>query len=497
MKKPINIDHLSRDEKLQLLDIIEEKKRRQKEAQAIYEANDGQILVHKSTKQLRYVSSGNGAGKTALATNEALWAALGYNPILNEFTPVPCRVIVLLDHPEKVADVWIPELQKWYNLKPEQLHKRGKNYYSQVTFPNGSEILFMFHQQEAMIFESIELDMMIADEPPPRHIYVALKRGGRKKKRKARFLIIGTPIAAAWLRKEVEDPWRKGELPNCECFKFGTKVNEKNLSDNYIEEFSSGLTEKEKRIRLHGESFDLEGLALAHLFDQTIHLIDPIKPWPSYNPVVIAIDPHPSKPHHAIMLGTDQDGYLYFIKGIKRKMVARAFAKELKKFMEGYKVIDITCDSLGSSEGTGNEGFKSFIQVLIEEGVRCRATTWDEKNDEDFIARIQDVLLIPEEANNFGDKLPKLRICRGNEGTIGIVGDIENVSWIKYKNMEEYKPKLDISNKDWLSCLKYALSLNLSFNKSKSRIYKSGGSLETYGIKGKSQGYGYRKMYRR
>ncbi len=498
MPKKLNLNSLTREQKLLLLDMIEEKKKRLREKRATYKPNLGQLQIHKSKASLRYVSSGNGMGKTALAVNEALFAVLGYNPFTQEFTPVPARVVVLLDHPEKVADVWIPEFLKWYNLKPEQTQKRGKNHISAITFPNGSEIIFMFHMQEALIFESIELDVMIADEPPPRHIYIALRRGGRKKNRKARFLIVGTPISTPWLRKEIREPWAKGELEDTECFKFASKVNEANLSKNYLKDFGAILSEKERRVRLEGEDHDLDGLALAHLFDQTVHLIDPISPWPTHNSVVIAIDPHPSKAHHAIMLGIDQDGYMYYLKELKRKCLARDFARELKDWYQGYRVVDICCDSLGSSEMTGGEGFSSFIKVLNDEGVRCRATTWTEKNDEDFIARIQDVLKIAE-PNNFGESLPKLRIFKGNHG---IVNDIENVSWIKYKNMDEYKPKLDISNKDFLSCLKYALALNLTFNKSKSRIYKSSGSLESYGIKDKASSpkimnMGYRKYYKR
>ena len=489
--KKLNLDNLTRDQKLNLLDLIEEKKRRLRDKQAVYKPNEGQALVHKSDKQVRCVFAGNGSGKSSLLVNEVLWACQGYNPILKTFTPVPARVIVLLSNPDKISESFLPELQKWCNLRPDQLHKRGKNYYSQITFDNGSEILFLSHQMEPLVFESIELDMMAADEPFPKAIWIAMRRGGRKKNRKSKFLIVGTPIAAAWMRTDLYDPWSKGELDNTECFKFGTIVNEKNLSSGYIKEFSAILSPKERMIRLEGAFFDLDGLALAHLFKQPIHVIDPFE-WPSYNPVVIAIDPHPSKRHFSCMLGVDQEGYLYYIKELSEKLVPREFARALKKWYQGYNVIDIVCDSLGSSEGTGGEDFKSFISVLQSEGVRARATTFNEKSDEDFIARIQDVLLIPDQPNTFGDKIPTLRVFRGNHG---IVADIENVAWTKYRNMDEYKPKLNIGSSDYLACLKYALSCNLSFNKSKSRIYKSQAS--TYGQPTSGTGHGYRKLYRR
>lgn len=475
----MDLDKLSRAEKIRLYDLIQEKKRRIRQAGAIYQPNKGQLPVHQSKASLRCVFSGNGAGKTALAVNEALSFALGFNTWTKEFTKVPARVIVLLDHPSKVGDVWVPELQKWTTLTEDQLHKRGKPYVEKISFKNGSEIIFMFHESSPLLFESIELDAAIFDEPPPRAAYIALRRGGRKKGRKPKFLIIGTPISAAWMRTEISEPWSKGELPDTECFTFGTVVNESNLAAGYIQSFSQALSEKERRIRLHGEFFDLEGLALAHLFDPTVHIVEPFE-WPHSNPVVVAIDPHPVKAHYAVMLGTDREGSLYYIKEIRLKAVARDFALALKDFVKGYRVIDYICDSLGSAEMTGGEGFRTFIQVLKDNGIQVRSTDWSEKSDEDFIERIRSALVVPTEPDNYGLYLPKLRIFRGN---YGIVGDIENVQWVKWRNLDEYKPKLEITHKDYLSCLKYALATNLSFGKEKAKIYRHIHGAETYGVR--------------
>jgi hypothetical protein len=138
--------------------------------------------------------------------------------------------------------------------------------------------------------------------------------------------------------------------------------------------------------------------------------------------------------------------------------------------MRGFKVVDIVCDSLGNSDSTGGEGRMSFIQVLIDEGVRVRATTYDEKQDEAWIAMIQDVLLVPEGPNNFGEKLPKLQIANTCHG---VISDIRTVCWSKIKNIDDYKPKLDIARKDHLSCLKYALAAQPRFNKGKERVIRS------------------------
>lgn len=464
----IDISNLSKQKKIELYDLLQEVKRRTREAGQAYQPNEGQLRVHLSDASTRLVTCGNGSGKTTLGSNEAVWWAQGYNPIRRAFTKVPARIIIVLDHPEKVADKWLPELRKWTVIPEDNCHKRGKPYHNRITFPTGSEFLFMFHDQTDLQFESIEADYIIFDEPPPRRVYIALYRGLRNKNRTPRVLILGTPITGSWMRKEIQAPWSRGELPGTECFTFGTDVNKANLADGYIERFSAVLSDKEKAVRLHGQFFDLEGTALSHLFDRTAHVIK-LFPWPEDWPTVVAIDPHPTKPHHAVLLGCDSEGKLYYIKEMRKKAVAKDFAVDLKDFYKGYRVIDIVHDSLGEADGTGGDGFKSFSQVLRENGVLTRSTTWEDKKDEDFIERIRNALHIPTEPDNFGQKIPTLRIFEGN---FGIISDIENVQWIKMRHMDEYKPKLDISDKDWLSCLKYALATNLTALKGKARIYK-------------------------
>lgn len=474
----MEISNLSKEEKIRLYETIQEKKKRAREGGAVYAPNSGQLEAHKSTKNTRALFCGNSFGKTTFGCNEAIFWAQGFSSITDVFSKVPARIIIVLDHPEKVAEKWLPELRKWAVIPDEHCHKRGKPYINRITWPTGSEFLFFFHDQSDLQFESIEADYLVFDEPPPRRVYVALMRGLRNKNREPRILILGTPLTGAWMRKEILVPWTRGELPDTDCFTFSTEMNKENLPTGYLERFSSVLTEKERQIRLHGRFFDLEGSALSHLFNRGIHVVDSFE-WPEDWGVVVSIDPHPTKPHHACMLGVDKEGYLYYIKEMREKMVARQFAQALKDFYKGYRVIDITHDCLGESEGTGNEGFMSFAEVLRSCGVMTRSTNWVDKHDEDFIERIRNALAIPEEKDNFGRSLPKLRIFRGNHG---IINDIENVQWLKMRNYDEFKPKLDISDTDYLSCLKYALATNLTPLKGKAKIFHRTQGFETYGI---------------
>ncbi len=468
MSKPLS--GMTRTEKLALLDALDEKRRRQLDARPVYTPNKGQQEVHACEATLRLVAAANGSGKSALAVQEALWAAEGYNPVLKKHTPVPAKVVVVLDSPAKVDEVWLPEIKRWRKLKETQLHKRGKPYYTQITFDNGSDINFMFNEQEELAFESIQLDFCVADEPMKRSNYIGLRRAGRKKGRQARYLLIATPITGAWMRREIWEPWTKNLLPDTECFRFSTEVNKQNLAKGYIESFSQVLSEKEKRIRLHGEFFDLDGLALAHIFSRATHVVDSYPGWKDSWPCVVAIDPHPRKAHVALLLGVSPDNNLFVLKEMSSRSVPSEFAREVREFYKGYKVVDIVCDSLGSSELTGGDGNLSFIQVLKNNGVRVRPTTYDEKKDEAWIQAIQEALTIPLEPNLFGQREPRLKI---HAGCKGLIGDLESVEWAKHKNMDEFKPKLAIEAKDHLATLKYALACQPRFNKGREKVIGS------------------------
>ena len=139
---------MSREDKLKLYDLIQKKKEIQKEKRDAFTPHPGQKAVAVSDAVIRFVSAGNGWGKTSYSVNELIWAMEGFNPVKNKYTKVPCTVVVVLDAPIKVADVWRKELSKWYNLAKLTENKHGHPYVTEWVWPNGSTTKFMFHQQE-------------------------------------------------------------------------------------------------------------------------------------------------------------------------------------------------------------------------------------------------------------------------------------------------------------------------------------------------------------
>lgn len=471
----IDTTRLSREQKIELIALLEEKSRREKLRRPAFVPHAGQIPVVTSKSLERYLFCGNGFGKSTILVNEVHWAAVGYNPFTKEHTPVPAKMCLLLDTPDKIND-FLTEYRNWNVLDEKQLHKQGKPQYSLITWPNGSSLTVITHEVSPLRLEGSQWTHIFMDEPPPKPVFTGLFRGGRIKGRPCRVLLAGTPISAAWLRTDIYEPWSKGELPHVECFRGNTDENKANLDSGWFTRFFGKLSDSEQKIRRLGDFYDLEGLALSHLFQRSTHVIPSATfDWDQRNPCVIVIDPHPSKAHHAIVLGVDRDDYLYVLAEYKEKAIARKFIKSLigSGWFEKYRILDIVYDSLGNSEMTSGEGFKPFgvviNEVLSQHGFgRARATTYEEKSDEDFIQRIQDCLALPDEPNNFGQIVPKLRVldtCRGS------IGDIENVQWKRDRAHEQNKPSLEISNRDFLSCLKYALACNVRFNKHKDRAY--------------------------
>jgi hypothetical protein len=453
--------------KTELYELLQLKKERERKKKPAYTPNAGQLPMHQSTKEIRFSAAGNGSGKTTAAVHEAIWAAQGYHPIKKKHTRVPADLAIVLDKPDKADKVWLKEIRKWFDIADDQLHKRGKPNTSEITFSNGSVITFYSHDQDPLTFESIELDAVIYDEPPPQHIFTALRRGTRKKGTVPWHLIIGTPLAAPWLRTKIWEPWSRGELPEADCFRFGTEVNKANINWEAQQRNFAFMSEHERLIRAEGHFFDLEGQALAHMLDRSAHVMPRTWEYSKDWPCIIAIDPHPAKAHIALLLTVDRDDRLYVIKEMSRKAVARDFAKDIKHWLNHHKVIDIVVDSLGSAELTGAEGYKSFIEVLNEEGVRARSTTYNEKSDEEFIDRLRTALQVPEESDNFGQFIPKLRF---HADCVGIWTDLEQVQWVRDKKLQENKPKLDIQYKDYLACLKYALAANLTTSREKVKV---------------------------
>lgn len=467
---------MNREQTIAKLLALEERKRRQALLRPTYTPNEGQAPVHQSTARYRWVFSGNGAGKTALLVQEIWAAATGRNDFLGTKTKVPVRMCLIVDNVRKIEEVILPELRKWFVLTDDMLKKDGKPHTNRIIWECGSVLTFYSQEADPSSFEGVEFDYSFADEPLPKPLFIAITRGGRKKGSANKWLYCGTALSQPWMRIDIHEPWSKGEMDEHECFRAETEANAANLDEGYIARFKKVLSAEEQEVRLKGGFFDSAGLALGHLWNRSTHIMKASAiEWDKETfPTVIGVDPHPSKAHVAMLLGADRHNQLYALKELSAKLPARDFAHKLVELWGTYRVTDVIVDNFGSADSTGQEGFISFIEILNkvfqERGVgwRARPTTYQEKDDEAWIARLQDSLLIPEKENNFGQRIPKLRV---SDECKGLIQNIESVGWQRDKRLGITKPKLDITQKDYLAALKYALGANIHFKRGKNKPF--------------------------
>jgi hypothetical protein len=451
-----------REAMLKELALLEERKRRKRLARPPYTPTAGQLKVLSSTKRNVFNFSGNGGGKTALNVQFADAFARGINRWTGERFRLPAKVAFVCDTSRKIDERIIPEFRKWFDVEDDQLDKNGRPYTSFIHYKNGSSISFLTADADPLSFEGSEFSVVIVDEPLPRPLYIALMRSLRIKGHPCRFIFSGTAISQGWLRKEIFEPWRRGELPDTDCFNMRTEDNRANLAEGYIENFSRSLSEAEKKVRLEGGFFDGELLALAEHFNGDTHIIKSTQfHYDLRMPAVVAIDPHTSKPHTAIMLVIDRDDKAIARKELTLKANATEFAKRLAEWEKGYNVVDRVCDSAGQADMSSGEGMHSFIEGLQRNGVMVRATTFKEKSHEDLIERLREGLSIPAKKDNFGRQTPAIRV---HEDCPQLIANIEQVTWQKNRGTGEIVPKLDTSTKDYLSCLGYALAIGVRYD---------------------------------
>lgn len=468
---PDYVKRMSREEKLELLDALEERRKRQRLRKPPFSPSPLQRRIIDSPALEKYLFSGNGAGKTTMLVNMVHWACTGYNHVSDKHTPVPATCFLVVDDPVKIEQKLLPEYRKWHDLPANQCHKDGKPHISRITYPNGSVVHIVSHEVNLLKVEGVEATHLFFDEPPPRHIFIGLYRGGRIEGRPLEVVMAGTPLWEDWIRTDIYDKWVDGLMPQTECF-FGSSSDNPHLADGYMERFGALLSDDEKATRFHGQFFSAAGQALAGLWKDSVHVVGNEAVWHKHFPCVIAIDPHGSKPHHAVLMGVDREDRYLVLDEFKDKSIAREFIGKIidRGWFKDFNVLDIVYDSAGSAESTSGEGYKSFGAAINEElqrrGVgRARPTSYNDKLDEDFINRIREVLAIPTVPDNFNKTLPRLRVreaCRGS------IRDIKQVQWMRDRKLNVNKPKLDIRNTDFLACIKYALAANLSYYKTQS-----------------------------
>lgn len=352
--------------------------------------NPVQIKFHSDDHQGRIVSAANRVGKTKMGTNEDVAYALGYRPWLAEDDPhrkvnirVPNKGLICGEtFGEQVDKVLIPKLlgdaeSRTPGAIPTQeiaqALKNQQGIINYIRYKNGSEQFLQSYDQKVDLFESADYDYAHFDEPPPRPIYIAVKRGLTD--RNGKWWMTMTPLKEPWIYDELFS------RPDVAVF-YG--MIEDNLGFGLtqagIDSFASDLTEDEKEARLRGRYFHLTGLVYKS-YDKLhrIKRFDIPPSWPIWN----HIDTHTRTPHHSIWVTVDPQGRKYVCGELRnsdptnrvKAMAEAILTYEKVKFNRDHpRRIDDVVRLMDPSASAPNpvDGL-SIWDAFADMGIRCRA----------------------------------------------------------------------------------------------------------------------------
>lgn len=163
-----------------------------------------------------------------------------------------------------------------------------------LTFPNGSKILFLSEEQEDWCFEGFVADWCWVDEPVRQAIMNAMQ--ARLMANSGPMWFTLTPLGArsAWMLPYLDGTDRESKTITV------TQTDNPGLTDEQRRAFASNpnWTDREKRARLYGE-FEVLGDRVFDMFESSVHVVPPR----SLSRKLIhgmTVDPHHRKPAYMV-----------------------------------------------------------------------------------------------------------------------------------------------------------------------------------------------------
>jgi phage terminase large subunit-like protein len=446
---------LTREQKEHLATLLKQKALlKQENKLSEFKPNVGaQEAYFRSPAKVRLLCGGNGIGKTTAIAVELIWTHLKCHP--HRQTLNTNHTWILIPGYDKVEDYW-REIRRW--CPPSKLpdpDKMGTSSIRRLRWTNGNTSTFYSMDQDPLKLEGTNFDALFIDEPPPRALYIAAYRGLRNNP--DYFVSFAcTPLSEPWLYTEVYLPGVNGTDPNIEVFQ-GSSYENKHLSEAYIEDFKSRLTDDEIRTRIHGEFASLQGRVFKE-FSRPSHVIK-TQDWPEEWPVWAGIDPHTRKPNTTIWVGITPDDNLVVINECQVEGIPELAAKIKQIEKENrYRVVARRVDNSGSGLDWSRD---SAVDHLLKAGVRVSPMKNREKNVDDGIHKIR--MLLKGQPDKCGKLIPGLKIFDRCKKTIE---DLELYSWHESRHPD----KTGIAEKprkihdDMIDPLRYIIMSRPAFN---------------------------------
>jgi phage terminase large subunit-like protein len=468
-------------------------------------------------KRIFVMTSGNGAGKSAISLNivgnlvlkninmyrgvtdvqtgEKQSGFFDY-PFFNHYPDWP-KVIWYVSNQESLRSIW-DEFRLWFPANIYTDYKDGKTYVSRVKFPTGWTMYFRTIEQDPQTFESANVGVIIFDEPPPQAIYKACLSRTRSG---AVVLIAATPVnKCGWMKSEVVDKavpdsyifhqqvscWencveRAGEW---DLGQFG-RQKKGNLREANLAFTLSQYEEHERKSRETGQFLFLSGLVYQG-YEQNLHMREMVMAGPPKQYMYrMIIDPHDRRPPAVIWVRYDQWGRKHVIRewpgvddpeyhGALFHTIRSAEPYTVKDFVRRWceieDLLQIPKDRLECvmDPNFGKKPNSVTGKMLFEE---YQDEFLINKKPRSFVLDVNDDLYI-------GHKAVRDQLKRGPDGDIKFSIDpkCRNIDWAfrnyvyddwegKTADRKELKEAVQERAKDFMDCVRYDAMVPMSYRK--------------------------------
>lgn len=259
-----------------------------------FEPYGQQVEFLESPAQIRLITGGNRTGKSTVGVVETLAHCMGFRhdgTRKNLPTP-PVDILAMVNDRRKAVDKILMKKIKDFSAKGWIEHiKNGTDGYPEILrFSNGSRLYIGSYMQDPSTYEGHDWHGVWFDEPPPRPMFVAVRRGCLDHGGRIWFTL--TPLSCPWIYNEIS---AKADGVRISDFHLDLLKNP-HISQKEKESFMADLTPEEIESRVHGKFSHLSG-AIFPEFRRDIHVVPGFQipeDWPRF----MVMDPHDRRPSY-------------------------------------------------------------------------------------------------------------------------------------------------------------------------------------------------------
>ncbi len=240
-----------------------------------YKPHPKQYTFHSSTAIGRLFLGGNRSGKTVGGAVEAAWWLTGKHPF-QQTPPPPVRGrIVAVDFLQGVEKIVRPEVARWMPLSELKGGSWSSAYDKELrtlTLENDSFVEFMSYDQDLEKFAGTSRHFTWFDEEPPQDIFTECKM--RLLDVAGHWWITMTPVEGmTWTYDDLYEAARTS--PHIDVVQVDQGENPY-LNREEIDAFLAGLSEDERKARIHGKFVQIGGFVYRSFSDR--NLVDSFRP---------------------------------------------------------------------------------------------------------------------------------------------------------------------------------------------------------------------------